>query len=153
MAISVLIVLGLVAPDRTARRVGVRCSSGAMPAARRIIGRRCLMRCGSLLANRRGSEVGDVVRLVDNAPGISIDGHDDMMAWAREWIDGFARGDYGKFRSMIVVVETADGQLGVISQSIANVNMAALVGLLTVAAHRKMDGGANIDDLRVDANG
>lgn len=97
--------------------------------------------------------MGDVVRLVDNAPGISIDDHDDMMAWAREWIDGFARGEYGKFRSMVVVVESPDGQLGIISQSVSNMNRAAVVGLLTLAAHRRMDGAGDIDSLRADKDG
>lgn len=97
--------------------------------------------------------MGDVVRLVDNAPGISIDGHDGMMDWAREWVEGFARGEYGKFRSMAIVVETADGRVATIAQSVAKMGGTAMVGLLVMAAHRKMDGAGRIDDLRVDGDG
>ena len=94
--------------------------------------------------------MGDVVRLVDNAPGIPIDGHADLMQWAREWLDGFASGDYGKFRSLTLVVETDRGRLATITQSVGANDLCRVVGLLHMASQAKMVGDAEINDLRVD---
>lgn len=93
--------------------------------------------------------MGDVVRLIDNAPGIAADGHADMMEWAEDWIAAFARGEYGKFRSLTFVVETVDGRLATITQSVGIMDLCRIVGMLTMAATAKMQGDADINTHRI----
>lgn len=91
----------------------------------------------------------DVVRLIDRAPGFAPSGADGLYEWARNWLDGFADGDYGDLRSLVLVVETADGRVACVSQSLGQMDRARLVGLLQSLVHRKLDGEANIEDLRL----
>lgn len=97
--------------------------------------------------------MGDVVRLVDCAPGIPIDGHADLMVWARDWLDSFERGEYGKFRSLTLLVETADGRLATITQAVGANDLCRIIGLLTMAATAKAHGDADINDHRVTTDG
>jgi hypothetical protein len=88
-----------------------------------------------------------VTRLLDRAPVAASD-QADLMDWLQGWVDGFKGGDYGEFRSVVVLLESKDGRLATISQSIGHMDGTRLIGLLMNAAHRKMDGNAQIDGLR-----
>lgn len=89
----------------------------------------------------------NVLHLVDHA-SIGVDGHDGLMDWAQSWLDAFKERGYGKFRSMIVLVETDDGQLAAISQSSGQLDGTRLTGLLYSAAHRRADGQLNIERIK-----
>lgn len=88
-----------------------------------------------------------MVRLIDCAGGISPSDHEDLCDWLASWAGNLKRGDYGKVRSLITVIESESGQLAVISQSLASLDRARTAGLLQIAAHRRIDGGAMIEDL------
>lgn len=87
-----------------------------------------------------------VVRLVDRV-GVSVDGHSDLCAWLRSWTDSFERGDYGEFRSLVLVIESEAGELATIAQSLGRMDMVRCAGLLMAAAHRKLDGNTGIERL------
>ena len=93
--------------------------------------------------------MGDVVRLIDNSSGIPVDGHADLMEWAGGWLASFARGDYGRFRSLTFVVETDGGRLATITQSVGANDLCRIIGLLTMAATAKTHGDADINDHRI----
>lgn len=88
----------------------------------------------------------NLVRLVERAP-VPVGGTQGLADWALEWLAALEAGEYGEIRSLIVVVETQTGDLATISQATGVLDTARLVGLLTLAAHRKADGGANIESL------
>lgn len=92
--------------------------------------------------------MGTVTRMIDHAP-VAVGDHQQMGEWIKTWAEAFADGDYGEFRSVVVVLEAPDGQMGIVSQSIGAMDKARLVGLLMAAAHRKLDGQAAIQDLEV----
>lgn len=89
-----------------------------------------------------------VVELCSARPGFAVADGSDLWSWARGWIDGLADGDYGEVRSLVLVVESADGRVATISQSLTRMDAVRLVGLLHHVAHRKSDGRANIEELR-----
>lgn len=92
----------------------------------------------------------EVVRLSDRAP-VACSDKPDLIAWLRAWADGLESGDYGDFRSLVLVVETTDGVLATLSQSIGCMDRLRLVGMLHTAAHRRLDGDARVEDLRDEA--
>lgn len=92
-----------------------------------------------------------VVRLIDRAPGFAVDGHSEMIGWLESWLAGFKQGDYGKFRSLVLVIEADDGTLATISQSLATMDSIRVAGLLMAASHRKLDGHAAIEELEQQA--
>lgn len=89
----------------------------------------------------------EVVRLIDRTPGIACSDVDDLCDWLTGWASAMKEGDYGDIRTVVVVVENDEGRLGVISQSLNILDGARLCGLLTLAAHRKADGRATMDEL------
>ncbi len=91
---------------------------------------------------------GNVVKLVDVAPGFSMESTADIGDWMKQWGGHVEQGKLGSIATVAVVLETADGHLAVISQSTdKSIDRCRLVGLLTYAAHKRMDGGAHIEDL------
>lgn len=90
----------------------------------------------------------EVVRLVDRAP-VAVGDQAELMEWLQNWLDGLKAGEYGEFRSIVVLLETKGGELATISQSITQMDGTRLIGLLHQAAHRKADGNAEIGGLRV----
>ena len=89
-----------------------------------------------------------VVRLVDRVKGVAVSDQADLMDWLQAWTDGLKEGEYGEFRSIVLVLETKDGQLATIAQSLGALDTARLIGLLIKCAHHKTDGSAEIADLR-----
>lgn len=87
-----------------------------------------------------------VVRLVDRVPA-PVDGRAGLCEWLRAWADAIELGEYGDTRSLILVVENMDGRVAALSQSVAVIDKPRMVGLLTCAAHYKMEGHADIQDL------
>lgn len=88
-----------------------------------------------------------VVRLIDRAP-IACSDQEELFAWLRGWGDALESGEYGDFRSLMLVAESKDGQLAMISQGLQQIDNARIVGLLMAVAHRSLNGEANILDLR-----
>lgn len=88
-----------------------------------------------------------VTRLIDRT-SVAVGDEIELTEWLADWVATLQAGDYGKFRSIAVVLESTDGQVGIISQSVGLMDCARLAGLLTIAAHRRMDGGARIEDLQ-----
>ena len=91
--------------------------------------------------------MGEVVRLIDCALGYSPDSVHGLCDWLRNWADNLESPGSWVPTSLIVVIESDNGGLGVISQSLTIMDKARLVGLLQIAANRKADGGANLEDL------
>jgi hypothetical protein len=91
--------------------------------------------------------VSEVVRLIERA-SVPADGREGLAEWLHSWADGIASGDYGDTRSLVLVIESMDGQLAVIAQSSLSLDKARVVGLLACAAHREVDGNARIEDMR-----
>jgi hypothetical protein len=89
-----------------------------------------------------------VVRLLERANGFSPDDPADLCDWAQAWIENIKDGDYGKPRSLVIVVERDDGRIGVISQSLGPLDRARLCGLMHIAAQWKASGDARIEDLK-----
>jgi hypothetical protein len=87
------------------------------------------------------------VRLIDCAHGISPSDHEDLCDWLASWAGNLKSGRHGKVCSLITIIEGENGQLAVISQSLESLDRARIVGLLQIAAHRRIDGGARIEDL------
>lgn len=77
-----------------------------------------------------------VVRLADKAPGLPLpqDGFSD-------WLESFCNADVmGNARTVILVVQDEQGILNMACQSIRQVNIAELIGLLSVMSHRLHSG-------------
>lgn len=74
--------------------------------------------------------------------------HDELCKFATDWIAALQSGDYGVLRSISIVVENTDGQIASINQATGYTDRLRLVGALTDVAHRIMDGGGKIEDLR-----
>lgn len=91
----------------------------------------------------------NVLRLVDYAP-VAVADTEQLAGWAHDWIDALKGGDYGPLASLVLLVETEGGQLAMISQSTRTLDRARLIGLLQVAIHRRLDGGAQIEGLLQD---
>lgn len=87
----------------------------------------------------------EVVRLIDRAP-VACGGKPELVEWLRGWADALESGEYGEFRSLVLVVETTDGVLGTLSQSIGDMDRLRLVGMLHAAAHRRLDGEPRVED-------
>lgn len=92
----------------------------------------------------------EVVRLVDSAPGFPVDGQADLVQWCKDWLDALAGEDYQPLRSLVIVAETMDGNVCTVSQSLSVMDSARVIGLLTTAAHRKMDGRATTAEIEAE---
>lgn len=91
-----------------------------------------------------------IVRLVDTAPGFAVDGHEGLAEWLELWAKALRSGDYGSLRSCVVVLESSDGQMAVLSQSVKkDFDRVGVAGLLSFAKHYHADGLASIDKLKV----
>lgn len=71
----------------------------------------------------------------------------DLARWLAEWAEAFQNGAVGDIRTIVVMVENADGRLACVSQGIVPLDRTRLVGMLTTMAHRKMDGDGRVEDL------
>ena len=91
-----------------------------------------------------------VVRLIDHAP-VACSDQAELFEWLRDWAEALESGKYGEFRSMILVLESKDGRQAMISQGIHQIDNARLAGLLTSCIHRRLDGGASINEFREDS--
>lgn len=89
----------------------------------------------------------DVVRLVHRAP-VPVGDDSEFKSWASDWLDALVSGEYGHLRSLVMVVENTDGEVAIVSQSLGSIDGARLAGLLLYAAHRRMDGHADIESMR-----
>lgn len=88
----------------------------------------------------------NVINLLDHA-SVSCGDVPQLADWMREWADALESGDYGDIRSIAFVVETKEGEIATLSQSIGGMDAARLCGLLTIAAAQKAHGGASIREL------
>lgn len=88
-----------------------------------------------------------VVRMIDRAP-VACSDQEELFGWLKDWIEALEAGRYGEFRSIALVLESKDGRQAMISQGTQQIDNARLVGLLTSIIYRRLDGGANIADLR-----
>lgn len=86
-----------------------------------------------------------IVKLVDHAP-VPVLG-EEMKDWLNQWLDNFTSGNAGHLKSIILIAENSDGQLGMVSQSTDSMDRARLIGLLTMTAHERMEGGARAVDM------
>lgn len=91
--------------------------------------------------------MGDVIRLVDTQP-VACGDPAEIRAWADAWLDSICAGDYGRVKSLVLVVERDDGQVGAVTQSIASMDTTRLVGLLTTMIYRKLDGRGSLVEER-----
>lgn len=90
----------------------------------------------------------NVVRLVDRAAGFAVEDHQHLCEWLAQYADALQHGDHGKVRSFVVVIEGENGELAVISQSLALLDRPRVVGLLQLAAHRCCDGNSGLENLK-----
>lgn len=90
----------------------------------------------------------NVIRLVEMAPGYSPEGIHELCEWLRNWADHLESPGSWMPKSLVVVIESDNGGVGVISQSLEQMDKARLVGLLQIAAIRKSYGEATIEDCR-----
>lgn len=88
-----------------------------------------------------------VVRLVDVASGYAIEGQEQLADWLVSWASAINRGDFKPLRSVVCVVESAEGQIGIISQSLEQLDRTRVIGLLHTAAHRRLEGFTDITAL------
>lgn len=88
-----------------------------------------------------------VVRLVDKAPGFSMADVSELCGWLRDWADYLEKPGSWVPRSAVLVVESDNGGIAAFAQSLEQMDKARLVGLLQMAAVRKINGGANLEDL------
>lgn len=91
--------------------------------------------------------MGDLVKLVDVA-GIAMD-NDEVAHWARSFIDLLA--GMPPLNTLVLVAETQDGRVDVVSTGRGVQDVARLVGLLTLAASRKASG--SLDDVFITKEG
>lgn len=91
----------------------------------------------------------NVVRLVDVKSGYAVESQEQLADWLISWANAFKRGDFKPLRSVVCIVESAEGQIGVISQSLEQLDRTRVIGLLHTAAHRRLEGLADIGELEV----
>lgn len=89
-----------------------------------------------------------VVKLVQHKGGVPQGSSDDLFAWLRQWTDAIET-DQDKPKSFILVVETVDGNIYQVAQSIERNDITRVVGLLDTVKHRVMDGCAKHPSLDV----
>jgi len=94
--------------------------------------------------------VGDVVRLIDTHTGFSPDDQADLGQWAIDWSTALRDGEYGRLKSITIVVEGMNGTQAVLSQSMNPMDGVRLAGLLVRAMHRTLDGRAGIEEFNGD---
>lgn len=82
----------------------------------------------------------NVIHLVDHRAGFAPDNTEDLVRWLRAWVDQIA--EDGNARSFGLVVETMDGQVYHLGQSLDRCALPRAVGLLNIAIHRMNDGAA-----------
>lgn len=92
----------------------------------------------------------NVIRLVETAPGFPVDGEEALIQWCKDWLDAFGTANYEPLRSLVIVAETMDGNVCTVSQSLSVMDSARVIGLLTTAAHRKMDGRATTAEIEAE---
>jgi len=88
----------------------------------------------------------NVVNLLDRA-SVMVD-EQEIGAWLVEWAQAIASGEYGKVRTAMIVIETADGQLAQVHQSTAPSDRARILGLLQGLQQEVWADGAKIHELR-----
>lgn len=88
-----------------------------------------------------------VVRLVDKAAGFPTEDVHQLCQWLRDWADHLESPGSWVPKTVIVVVESDAGGLGVISQSLEVLDKARVLGLLQLAVVRKACNNAEIEDL------
>ena len=91
--------------------------------------------------------MGDIVKLIDTAP-VPCGGNEQLGDWLTQWAAALGEGKYGDLRSLVLVIERTDGQVATITQTTGVFDGARVAGLLAYALHRKIDGAADIRDLR-----
>jgi hypothetical protein len=82
----------------------------------------------------------NVVKLNEVASGFCSQDNDDLF----EWLEGWAKAlkEQNDVKSLIIVVETRDGGIYQICQSLGAANdKSRVVGLLDILKHRIIDGG------------
>jgi len=92
--------------------------------------------------------MGDLLRLIDHAPGQPADGQQGLVDWGKEWLDALTTGEYGKIRTVCILVENQAGSVGVITQSIGAIDTCRVIGLLTAVIHRKMADKNGLEELQ-----
>lgn len=89
----------------------------------------------------------NVIRLIDKAPGFSPEDIHALCDWLRNWAGHLEIPGSWMPSSLSLVIETDNGGLAVISQSMGPMDKARLVGLLQIAAMRVANGEAKVEDL------
>lgn len=90
----------------------------------------------------------NVIRLIDKAPGYSPEDVHGLCEWLREWANYLERPGSWMPRSLVLVIESDNGGLGAIAQSLEAMDKARIIGLLQTAAIRKCNGECTVEDLR-----
>lgn len=90
----------------------------------------------------------NVIRLIEKAPGYPAEDIHALCQWLREWADHLESPGSWMPRSLVLVIESDNGGLGAIAQSLESLDKARIVGLLQMAAIRKSYGEAGIEDCR-----
>jgi hypothetical protein len=80
-----------------------------------------------------------VVRLIDRAPGIASANREELFAWLDGWLEQIE--EEGNARSLILIVETTDGNVYHLGQTTHPVAGAARVlGLMQILGHKILHG-------------
>lgn len=90
----------------------------------------------------------NVIRLIDKAPGYPPEDIHGLCEWLRAWADHLEKPGDWMPRSLVLVIESDNGGLAAIAQSLESMDKSRIVGLLQMAAIRKCEGSGTIEDLR-----
>ena len=75
-----------------------------------------------------------VVRLIDRHPGFSTSNQADLLDWALSWLVQLEKDK--NVRTLVIAVETMDGDLYRLAQSCETFDRTRLLGLLQALTHR-----------------
>lgn len=83
-----------------------------------------------------------MVRLIDRAPGYAPSDRAELIDWLRDWANNIEAD--GNAVSLCLVIETEDGGVYKVCQSLRPMDRTRMVGLLTTVTHRLLDGEASV---------
>lgn len=87
----------------------------------------------------------NVVKLSDTKAGFNVESNDELFDWLSDWAGAIKNSK--KAKTLILVVETTDGDLYRVAQGIVQNDGSRLIGLLSTLTHRMMDGGGQVPEL------
>lgn len=87
-----------------------------------------------------GGPASNVVKLNEVAAGFCSSDNDDLFEWLAGWSKALK--EQNDVKSLMIIVETRDGKIYQIGQTLGVTNdKARVVGLLDILKHRIIDGG------------